>query len=648
MPALRKVETNFTAGEFTPLLAARSDVALYRNGAERLRDFRLSFQGGASARFGTQYKATLAYAPAKLVSYVFNVDQYYWFAFSDTRAEIFDKDGALIQTLTGAPWSAAMLNRLNWAAQGDTMIVVHPDLAIQLIQRTGATSFARSAFAFETETVAGGTKVKQPYFKFAASTMTLTPSATTGTGITLTLSAPGAWVAGHVGTRVRYKGKQIVITGYTSATVATGDVIETLPGTTAETDWDEQAFSTVRGYPNSVVWFGDRLWFGGSKSHPIGLWGSKVGSYFNFDVGSAAAADAIWENAPATLLSEIRHLLDFRHLLVYGDRIFMYVPSSPDSPIKPDTIQIVPQQPYGASYVRPQNFDGAAVYIQASGLVAREGYWIDTDQAYSANVISGLAPHLVSAPTEIAAMYGGETSQAESYLFVVNGDGTLSVFHSVRAEKMAAWVKWSTNGTFKGVAAGPNRVAVLVERALAAGTVTALEFFDEARAPLDCAKRATSGSPTRTFSGFSYLDGKTVDVVTKGHYLGQYVPAGGNIVLKGSDPAVTEIEAGFGYEPTLRPMPVDFDLADGPARGLMKRLKRALLIVNGITGLKVQGRDWLPNFRGDDYATELAGKTGVIEIRLLGLSREAQFDVTIPKGRKGTILGLTRDVYVAG
>ena len=99
------------------------------------------------------------------------------------------------------------------------------------------------------------------------------------------------------------------------------DVIETLPGTTAETDWDEQAFSTVRGYPNSVVWFGDRLWFGGSKSHPIGLWGSKVGSYFNFDVGSAAAADAIWENAPATLLSEIRHLLDFRHLLVYGDRV---------------------------------------------------------------------------------------------------------------------------------------------------------------------------------------------------------------------------------------------------------------------------------------------------------------------------------------
>ncbi len=136
--------------------------------------------------------------------------------------------------------------------------------------------------------------------------------------------------------------------------------------------------------------------------------------------------------------------------------------------------------------------------------------------------------------------------------------------------------------------------------------------------------------------------------MTKGHYLGQYVPAGGNIVLKGSDPAVTEIEAGFGYEPTLRPMPVDVDLADGPARGLMKRLKRALLIVNGITGLKVQGRDWLPNFQGDDYATELAGKTGVIEIRLLGLSREAQFDVTIPKGRKGTILGLTRDVYVAG
>lgn len=648
MPKLRLAQTNFSAGEFSEQLAARSDVAVYRNGAAALANFRLHYQGGAESRFGTRYLATLGFSPAKLVPFVFSPDQSYIHAFSNARDDIYDTAGALATSLTAAPWTTAMLARLNWAQQGDTMIVVHPDLAMQAIARTGATTFTRAAFAFETETISGNTKIKQPYFKFAPITMTMAPSATTGAGITLTLSAPGAFVtggSGHTNTIVRYKQKQILVTAVASATSATGTVIETLPGTTADVDWDEQVFSTVRGYANSVVWHGDRLWFGGSKSHPIGLWGSRVGAYFNFDAGTGLAAEAIWENAPASLLSEIRHLLDFRHLLVYGDRSLLYVPSAPDTPIKPDTMQITHQQPYGASYVRPQNFDGAAAYVQSSGLVAREGLWVDTDQAYNASQISGLASHLISAPTEIAAFYGGESVLDESYLLLVNGNGNLSVFHSVRSEKMAAWVPWTTAGTFKAVCTTPGKIFVAVERVLNAATVWTLETFDEARAPLDCALRATSGSPTKVFTGFGHLNNTVVDVVTKGHYLGLYTPAGGTITLGAADPEVTEIEAGFGYEPTFTPMPADFDLQDGAARGLKKRMIRALLVVNGVTGLTVQGKNWLPDFQGDDFATVPVGKTGVIEMRLNGVGHEAQFDVTIPRGRKGTMLGLTRELY---
>lgn len=669
MPAVRVAQTNFSAGEFTPLLAARSDVSLWKNGAAKLENFRLHYQGGAAERYGTQYQATFGFADPKLASFVFDETQYYWFAFTNTRLEIYEADGDLAQTLTGAPWSsseAAPGKRLNWAQLADTMIVAHPDVAMQVVKRTGSTQFTRSAYAFEALASTTGSTgiIFQPYYKFVDSTITMQPGATaigTTTVFTFSSSAAVGTSTGYIGTNIRYKTKQIRITASTGVTTLQGYPLETLPSTGFDTDWDEQVFSAYRGYANSVTWFGDRLWFGGSKSHPFGIWASKVGAYFNFDVGTGLAAEAIWENAPATLISEIRHLLDFRHLLVYSDRSISYVPSAPDTPIKPDTFQVVTQQPYGASYVRPQNFDGAAVYVQASGLVVREGFWVDTDQAYKAEPISRYAAHLIDSPLEAAAHYGGTISSQgdEAYLLLVNDDGRLSVMHSAREEKMLAWVPWSTTGgasttgtsslgSFRAIAAAPGKIAVSVKRSINGTTSYFLEFFDEERAPLDCAVRATSttGGTTGSFGGFPHLAGAVVDVVTKGHYLGTYtVSSTGVITLDSSqDPLVTEIEAGFGFEPTLKQMPVDFNLETGPVRGLKKTLSRALIDVNGITGLSVQGRDWQPPFQGDDYATASTGYTGIIEVHVKGIDREAQFEMVIPKGRKGTILGVTREL----
>lgn len=670
MAKVRAAQTNFSAGEFTPLLGARSDVTLYKNGASKLDNFRLHYQGAASERFGTQYQATFGFADPKLVPFVFNEAQYYWFAFTNTRLEIYEADGDLAQTLTGAPWSsseAAPGTRLNWAQLADTMIVVHPDIAMQLIKRTGSTTFARSAYAFEALASTTGSTgiIFQPYFKFVDSTITMQPSVTAiGTSGIFTFSSSAAigTSTGYTDTNIRYKSKQIRVTGSTGVTTLSGYPLETLPSTGFDTDWDEAVFSAYRGYANSAVWFGDRLWLGGSKSHPFGIWASKVGAYFNFDVGTAQPNEAIWESAPATLISEIRHLLDFRHLIVYADRAFAYVPSAPDTPIKPDTFQVVVQQPYGASYVRPQNFDGAAVYVQASGLVVREGMWVDTDQAYKAEPISRYAAHLIESPIEAAAHYGGTVSGEgdEAYFLLVNGDGHLSVMHSSREEKMLAWVHWSTTGgasttgtsslgEFRAVATAPGKIAVSVKRSINGTTRYMLEFFDEERAPLDCAVRATSttGGTTGSFGGFLHLAGAVVDVVTNGHYLGQYtVSSTGVITLNGSDdPLVTEIEAGFGYEPTLKQMPVDFNLETGPVRGLKKTLERALIDVVEMTGLTVQGRDWQPPFQGDVY-TASTGFTGIIEAHVKGIDREAQFELVIPKGRKGTILGVTRELDV--
>ena len=61
----------------------------------------------------------------------------------------------------------------------------------------------------------------------------------------------------------------------------------------ATTEWSEQSYSAYRGYPAAVTFHQNRLWFGGTLAQPDGIWGSKSGLFFNFDVGDAEDDDAL-------------------------------------------------------------------------------------------------------------------------------------------------------------------------------------------------------------------------------------------------------------------------------------------------------------------------------------------------------------------
>jgi len=641
MPRVRAAQTSFVAGELSPLMARRSDTKQFQHGAEKLLNYALLAQGGARTRPALEWLVNLAFGPPKLAAFVFNDAQRYIFAFSDSRVDIYGPTGTLIQSLTGAPWTAAMLYRLSWTHYGDTMILFHPDMPMQIIRRTSGLTFARSAFTFETGT--GGIPTYQPYYKFADPAMTMTPSATTG-AITLTLSGAGNWVPAHVGTIVRYQLKEISVTGYTSANVVNGTVLQTLPATTASANWDEQTFSAVRGYANCGLFFDDRLILGGSKSKPDGFWMSKIGAYFNFDLGTALDNEGFWDAVTGDRIAEIRHLSGTRHLLIFTEKGLWLVPTSDARPLTPKNVAFREQQPYGASWVRPALFDGAVLFDQDTGAAVREALWVDTDQAYSADPTSLAAEHLIDSPKEMATLYGA-ARRPEQYALLVNGDGNLSVFHSSRAQEIAAWTPWQTEGEFISICQAGNEVFACVLRTLNGVATYTLEKFSDDRT-LDCSKLVT-GALGKTFAGFGHLANMAVEVISKGHDLGTVtVSAGGVITLDALAPDVTEIEAGFWTPPRLRPMPVDFDLSDGDSGALMKRMIRAVLTVDRSCSIRVAGRDVLLSFQGDDFATQAGTVTGKLEFRLLGVDRDCQFDVVVPRPGKATILGLTREVQL--
>ena len=221
------VQTSFAAGELDPSLAMRHDVQQYGAGARRLTNCRLLVGGGARRREGTRWLAELA-ADGRVIPWTVDEATKYVVVLSAGRMDAFRDDGTPAGSLTGCPWTLAQARAATWFQSANTLFLAHPDFPTQRIVRTGPSAWTMAPVAFVQPAAPYG-KVLQPYFKIAPEYITLQPSGRSGT-ITLTTSDP--WFQpGHQWCRLRYVGREIVITAVSSSTVATGNVIEELPPT---------------------------------------------------------------------------------------------------------------------------------------------------------------------------------------------------------------------------------------------------------------------------------------------------------------------------------------------------------------------------------------------------------------------------------
>lgn len=494
---LRTVLTNFSSGELNPLLAARTDAKAYFDGAKQCRNWYLLDEGGVMRRPGTEYKNTFSTRETRIIPFIFSNDEVAIFALSNNRLDVVDSNGANVQTniTSNCNWTTAQLFELNYAQFGDTVFITHRDNPIIEIKRTSATNFTVSLFAFEdddTVTVNSINKTTQPFYKYANSTITLTPGATTGNSVTLTASS-SVFVSAHNGTYLSIGGKQVKIVGFTNGTTVTATILEALPNTDANADWEEQLISAVRGFPQAVTFHDNRLWFGGIKDKPSSIIASQIGGYFNFALGTGLANESINVAIAGDRVNEVRHLVSSRNLLIFTDGGEYYSPSSADTAaITPSNIAFRRQTPYGCSRANPTMFDGATVFSQKNGKSIREYLYSDGQAAYSAESISVLSSQLIDNPKQIAMITGNDT-RPEQFAFFVNGgsvsNGKIAVFHSIRNEKIAGWTMYETRSGdfFHSMTAANSNLFVVSKRQINGTTTYALEkFADDDSTTLDC------------------------------------------------------------------------------------------------------------------------------------------------------------------
>ncbi len=487
------LQVSFNAGEFSPRMEARVDFSKYHNACKRLENFIALPQGGAQRRAGLRFVAEVkdSSKKARAIPFEFSVVQAYIieagalsFRFYKDKGRIEDPPGTPVEIVT--PFADTDLAELQFAQTADIMYLVHPDHPVQKLSRTSHISWSIDDVKF----------VDGPYLEANTDTAkTLTPSLTTGNGITITAVGHSPFVATDVGRLVRIdEGANhgyAEIVGFTSATQVTADVKKDFVTATAQSNWRLGAWSGTTGYPSCVAFYEQRLYLAGTANQPQTLWGSKSAVLEDFTPGTADD-DPVNYTIAADRVNVIEWLSPGRQLAVgTAGGEWTVQASSLNDPITPSNVQIKRQTTHGCASLLPKRVGHAVLFLQRARRAIREFAFNFEVDGFRASDLTILADHVSRAATVATSGFVDmDYSQApDSILWCVRADGVLAALTYQRAEDVIGWARHITgdpndrnDGAFEGVAVIPgaqeDEVWVVVKRVVGGQTKRYIEFFE--------------------------------------------------------------------------------------------------------------------------------------------------------------------------
>jgi len=167
---VRLIQPAFAAGEISPSLGGRVDLAKYKIALKTCRNFIVHRHGGASNRGGTQYlNNTLGNAQARLIPFEFSVEQNYVLEFTEKKLRVF-KDGALVESTPGvplevvSPFTLEQILEARYTQSADVMYLVHPDVAPQDLTRTSHTAWTFAVHGTTGPTITSGMSIFSSVF----------------------------------------------------------------------------------------------------------------------------------------------------------------------------------------------------------------------------------------------------------------------------------------------------------------------------------------------------------------------------------------------------------------------------------------------------------------------------------------------------
>jgi len=679
-----QVQSTLNRGELEPKIAGRIDLEQYYQGVATAENVVCIPQGGLTKRPGQQYigETINANRDARIEEFAFSVDDHYLLVFLPAFMQIY-KDDVLQTNINGSgddylpiPWNGIEITEFDYIQSADTIIITHPDEEPRKITRSDDTTWTLTA-ALETDDI--------PFFDYddpsspsesAEQQQLVFVDATEGDRIKLSfngyltddivydstdnalsfandiqkeLNGLPSILRGTVSVVVGGTPLVIVVT-FLGQAADRWELIKATPVSVKEVlTWSctafrlvvgvtrqERVWSTTRGWPATCTFHEGRLWFGGSKQLPNVIWGSYVHDYFKF------LPDKGYDDEPrsATLqtdqINTITAIYSNRSLQIFTAGAEFYVR---DSPITPENIAVQRQTNLGSKRIRPVTIDGITLFLQRTGKALYQFLFVDEVQANTSSSISILAPHLIKNPGKMAVKRGSATNDA-NYVYLLNDDGTITVFNTLTSEAVAGFTRWEGTGHVESIAVVNNILYMLVLRVIDGNTVIYIEK-ENPDYNLDSVVY-TTGSDLTTITGLDHLEGETVKVKADGAVRDDAVVSSGEITI---DPAADEIEVGFDFNPLIKTMPMNVQgMKGGPHIALKKRILRAAINIFESNGVILNGQRIADRTIGVNQFDAPEPISGIQRMFLPGWSIEAQLTITQNTPYGFTILNIANEV----
>lgn len=575
---------------------------------------------------------------------------YTWDAVTKRRGILETAPGSGIAVEVATPYAIGDLYnadgtpRLRFAQSGDFLYIAHPSYQPRILRRLTATSFSLGLFEAK-----GG-----PWKSLNETPTTVWASAETGTGITLNASA-AIFQAGHVGSlffleskdlnqipawepskaittgdRRRSDGKTyealnsthtgssrpvhnegalidgdsgvqwqyrdagygyVKITGFTSATVVTADVIDRLPSQVvsagnATTRWAFAAWSSIEGWPAQVAFFRERMWWARGQE----VWASVAADFTDyaprtFNTVTADAGFTVQINSGK--INAVQWLAPDRDLLVgTAGAEFAIGELTNGEPLGPNNRRSRLASEFGSKAIPPVKNGKSTLFVQRSGLVVRETFYEFASDGYESSESTVEAEHITHTGV-IDMVFAPEPTPI---VWAIRNDGRLIGFTWNNEQKVRGWHPHPIGGagiveslavmqaaegdrhelwlvvrrTIDGVT---RRYVEYMERPWRKGDTQASQFYVDSGLTY-------SGTPVTTISGLGHLEGQVVDVLTDGAPHPQRTVTGGQITLQR---AASVVNVGLPCPCLYRSMRLEAGASDGTAQGKTKRIHKAVL-----------------------------------------------------------------------
>lgn len=248
MARLSHAFTNFTAGELSPRLDGRVDLAKYANGCTILENFMIHAHGGAARRPGTKHVAEVKTSSLKtrLIPFEFSSEQTYIIELGNQYARFYKDNGQITSSGSAyeisTPYLTAHLPALKYAQSADVMYITHPSYSPRKLSRTGHAAWTLT----EVTTTFG------PMQDLNTTATTFSASSRTGTS-TIT-SSTSVFASTDVGRLIQIYEGWAKISAYSSATSVSAVVQENLKGD-AELlpEYTASTISFIEGDPSATA-----------------------------------------------------------------------------------------------------------------------------------------------------------------------------------------------------------------------------------------------------------------------------------------------------------------------------------------------------------------------------------------------------------